>query len=105
MNFNKFMNMNLDLNDFSNYYNSIATSKVNFGGGKMKVKDLVKKNAAKLKVSKLKKKGGAEVAQADARNNFFHSQLPEPTNVNRIDDMTLKQVSLPASTNTQRGLF
>jgi len=105
MDFNKFMNMNIDLNKFTNYYNSIATSKVNFGGGKMKVKDLVKNNASKLKVSKSKKRGGANIADADARNNFFHSPLPEPTNVNRIDDMTLKQVSLPASTNTQRGLF
>jgi hypothetical protein len=104
MDFNKFMNMNVDLDKFTNYYNSIATSKVNFGGGKMKVKDLVKKNAGKLKVTKSKTKGGA-VTDSDARDNLFYKPIPEPTNVNRIDDMTLKQISLPASTNTLRGLF
>lgn len=105
MDFKKFMDMKVDLNTFTDVYNSYAKSKKDFGGGQMKVKDLLKKNGGKFKPSK-SKKGGA-VTDDDSRDNFFYTTKPSSdfTNVNIIPDINYKSNDLPQTTNAQRGIF
>lgn len=108
MDFKKFANMNIDLNEFTDVYNSFAKTKNNFGGGNAKIKDLLKNNGGKLKVTKTSKsKKGGNVADADARNNFFYNSKPSNsiTNVNSFTDLIFKQNVTPSITSTSRGLF
>jgi len=43
MNFNDFLNMDVNMKKFTGAYNNYASKPLNFGGGKMKIKDLIKK--------------------------------------------------------------
>jgi hypothetical protein len=107
MNFKKFVNMDVNLQDFTNVYNSYANTKNNFGGGYVKVKDLLKQNGGKLKVSKKSSKKGGAVADADARKNIFYDYQPSGniTNVNTFSDLTVKQQASPQISATYRGIF
>lgn len=107
MNFKKFINMDVNLQDFTNVYNSYANTKNNFGGGYVKVKDLLKQNGGKLKASKKTSKKGGAVADVDARKNFFYDSRPSGimTNVNTIPDLTTKQQTSPQTFVTYRGYF
>jgi len=107
MDFKKFVNMDVNLKDFTNVYNSYANTKNNFGGGYIKVKDLLKQNGGKLKVSKRGNKKGGASADADARNNIFYDSQPSRniTNVNSLSDLTIKQQSSPQTSATYRSIF
>ena len=107
MDFKKFVNMNVNLKDFTDVYNSYATSKNNFGGGYVKVKDLIKQNGGKLKATKTSKKKGGAVADSDALNNIYYSTRPsgEFTNINTFTDLSVNQQSAPAASSTQRSIF
>lgn len=108
MDFKKFINMNVNLKEFTDVYNSYSNSKNNFGGGTIKVKDLIKINGGKLKASKASKskKGGA-IADADARKNIFYDYQPSGnvTNVNSFSELTFKEQVKPPISSTSRGLF
>lgn len=109
MDFKKFVNMDVNLKDFTTVYNSYANSKNNFGGGYIKVKDLIKKNGGKLKAtktSKTSKKGGA-VADADALKNIFYSSKPSgnATNITTLSELPVKQQTSPQTFVTYRGSF
>lgn len=106
MDFKKFVNMDVNLKDFTNVYNSYATSKNNFGGGYVKVKDLIKNNGGKLKATKASKKGGA-VADNDALNNFYYYTKPsaEFTNTSTITELSMDPQIAPSTSATQRGSF
>lgn len=107
MDFKKFVNMDVNLKDFTNVYNSYANTKNNFGGGYIKVKDLIKQNGGKLKASKKASKKGGAVADANARKNFFYDSKPSGniTNVNTFTDLTIKQQASPQISATYRGIF
>lgn len=107
MNFKKFVNMDVNLQDFTNVYNSYATTKNNFGGGYVKVKDLLKQNGGKLKIAKKSSKKGGAVADADARKNFFYDSQPSGTitNVNTFSDLNMKHLTTPQISATYRGTF
>lgn len=107
MNFKKFVNMDVNLQDFTNVYNSYANTKNNFGGGYIKVKDLIKQNGGKLKASKKGSKKGGAVADSDALKNFFYESKPagNMTNVNTFSDLTTKQQTPPQTSATYRGIF
>lgn len=107
MDFKKFVNMDVNLKDFTDVYNSYATSKNNFGGGHVKIKDLIKQNGGKLKATKNSSKKGGAVADSDALNNIYYSTKPsgEFTNVNSFTDLTINPQSAPPTSSTQRSIF
>jgi len=72
--YNLFRNMDVDMVKFENLYNSYAKEPLNFGGGTMKVSDLLNKY-----LSKKKMKGGG---------NFFNDFRPQisSTNINSMPD-------------------
>jgi hypothetical protein len=107
MDFKKFVNMDVNLKDFTDVYNSYATSKNDFGGGYVKIKDLLKQNGGKLKATKTSTKKGGAVADSDAINNIYYSTRPsgEVTNVNIVTDLYKNQQAAPPTSSTQRSIF
>lgn len=93
--YNSFMNIDINMDDFEKVYNSMAKNQMKFGGGNMKVNQLLNKFLSK------KMKGG-ENTNAD---NFFHTFAPNmsPTNINSMSDYTYKDYSLPSIVANNRS--
>lgn len=91
--YNSFMNMNINMNEFENVYNSMANKPMIFGGGEMKINDLLNKYLSK------KIKGG----YTDA-DNFFHLTRPSlsPTNTNYMSDYNYRNFDYPSVLNNNR---
>jgi len=96
--YNSFMNMNINMDDFENTYNSMAINSMTFGGGTMKVKDLLNKYLSK------KKQGGT--SGVESKDNFFYLTRPQDitaTNLHRMSDYTYKNFDYPGIVNNTRN--
>ncbi len=98
MKFNDFMNIDVDLKDFTDTYNKYTNNKKNFGNGKMKLKDLINVYLKKLKLKKIK--GGGE-----NNNNLFYSMRYDTngTDVLTMNDYKYNGMLFPSITNVNRS--
>lgn len=87
--FEKFKNMEVNMNDFENIYNSYAKKPLSFGGGTITVNKLINKYLDK------KVKGGG---------NFFHDFAPQmsPTNINSMSDYSYNDLTFPTTVLNNR---
>lgn len=112
-----FMNMKVDLKEFSNIYNNYATNKVSFGGGTTTVRELLMDaRFSNSKKNKKLEKGGSEIiddnttTSADyttTRENFFYYMQPTNnyTNVNDRSDMNMNQFNYPSAQVMERSII
>jgi len=106
-----FMNIDIDTKDFQDVYNSMADNKLVFTGGRMKIGKFIKKifKVKKIKLPKkfrkLFKKGGdgSTVPNYDA-DNFFHLTRPDMsyTNINNMTDYNYGNFDFTGSMNVMR---
>jgi hypothetical protein len=88
--FDKFKQMEINMNDFENVYNSYAKTPLKFGGGTITVNNLLNKY-----LSKKKMKGGG---------NFFNDFAPQmsSTNINNMSDYKYNSLDYPNTVNNNR---
>jgi hypothetical protein len=88
--FDQFQNMEINMNDFENVYNSYAKTPLNFGGGTITVNNLINKYLSNKKI-----KGGG---------NFFHDFAPSmsSTNINNMSDYNYNSLNFPNIINNNR---
>ncbi len=99
MKYQDFINMDINLKEFENVYNNYAENKVKFGGGNMKVYDLVNTYFGNQKL-----KGGADYGNGN--DNLFYllqNTNSSSTNVNQLSDLSYKSQLFPDYMNTSRS--
>lgn len=94
---NDFMNMKVNMNEFAQVYNTYSTDKKTFGGGVMKVQDLLSTYLPKTNRSF---KGGSTNT-----DNFFHTTRPSlsSTSINSMHDFSYKTFDFPGQANNVRS--
>lgn len=99
MKYQDFMNMDIDLKDFEDVYNNYTNNKVKFGGGSMKLYDLVNKYLGNQKL-----KGGS--TYGNGNDNLFYllqNTNTSATNINQLNDLIPKSQLFPDYMNTSRS--
>ncbi len=88
--YKSFNNMEVNMVDFENVYNSYAKTPISFGGGTLTVNNLINKYFPK------KVKGGG---------SFFNDFRPQftPTNVNSMPDYTYNTLDYPNIVSNSRS--
>lgn len=88
--FDKFKQMEINMNDFENVYNTYAKTPLKFGGGTITVNNLLNKY-----LSNKKMKGGG---------NFFYDFEPSTasTSINSMSDYTYNSLDFPTTVNNNR---
>jgi hypothetical protein len=109
-----FMNIDIDTKDFQEVYNSMADNKLEFTGGKMKIGKFINKmfKGKKFKLPKKfknlfeknKKGGDGSTVQNYDADNFFHLTSADKsyTNINNMTDYKYGKFDFIGSMNVMR---
>ncbi len=96
MNFNNFMDLDVNMKDFTDIYNNYTNNKKNFGGGKMKIRDLI--NTYLNNNNKIKKGGGNE-------DNLFYSMRYDTSDsdILTMNDYKYNSMLFPSNLTVNRS--
>lgn len=99
MDYQNFMNIDVNMKEFEDVYNTYTDKKINFGGGNMKLSKLVNKFFGGRKII-----GGAEYG--NGTDNLFYALQntnTSATSVNQLSDLIPKSQLFPDYMNTSRS--